>query len=250
MNSYYQALGIPEGADLPTIKRAYRELAKKYHPDHNPDPSAKEQFIQVTEAYEYLIGKAAAPSVSYASYTSTYEEEIRARAREYARIRYDRLSVHKIFWGKGISWMLVLGSFLFLSDFIVPQVVETIPVSKVALSRFEKSNIIKLKISANGFSFYASDEHVPRDFVSGPIQIAHTPFLKIVNEYRLPGNNYRFSYHPEQRLKDYLFFPFAVFLLSFVTLTYRFKTFENKLMIKMLTIISLVCFATILFVCR
>lgn len=50
-------LGVPDEADMKTIRHAYRELARKYHPDINPnDKSLPERFILITEAYEVLSG--------------------------------------------------------------------------------------------------------------------------------------------------------------------------------------------------
>ena len=54
MRNYYHDLGLSEGASLSDIKRAYRNLAKKYHPDINSAPLAREKFIAITEAYECL----------------------------------------------------------------------------------------------------------------------------------------------------------------------------------------------------
>ena len=52
---YYQVLGVKRDADEKEIKRAYRKLARKFHPDHNPDDAAaEERFKDVTEAYEVL----------------------------------------------------------------------------------------------------------------------------------------------------------------------------------------------------
>jgi len=52
---YYQVLGVDRGADEQTIKRAYRRLALKHHPDKNPDDAqAEERFKEINEAYEVL----------------------------------------------------------------------------------------------------------------------------------------------------------------------------------------------------
>jgi len=52
---YYAVLGVDKGADATAIKKAYRKLAIKYHPDKNPDDkSAEEKFKEAAEAYEVL----------------------------------------------------------------------------------------------------------------------------------------------------------------------------------------------------
>lgn len=51
---YYQILGVDRDASEKEIKRAYRMLAQKYHPDKNPDPQAEEHFKEINEAYEVL----------------------------------------------------------------------------------------------------------------------------------------------------------------------------------------------------
>ncbi len=52
---YYETLGVSKTADQDEIKKAYRKLARKYHPDANPDdPKAEEKFKEISTAYEVL----------------------------------------------------------------------------------------------------------------------------------------------------------------------------------------------------
>jgi molecular chaperone DnaJ len=80
---YYEVLGVAKDADENTIKRAYRKLAMKYHPDRNPDDkAASEKFREVTEAYEVLS-----------------DDNKRARYNQYGHAGVDEQM--QDFWGRG-----------------------------------------------------------------------------------------------------------------------------------------------------
>ncbi|EJW79184.1 chaperone DnaJ, partial [Wuchereria bancrofti] len=51
---YYEILGVKRDASTAQIKKAFRNLALKYHPDRNSDPNAHEKFREIAAAYEIL----------------------------------------------------------------------------------------------------------------------------------------------------------------------------------------------------
>jgi curved DNA-binding protein CbpA len=54
MTDYYNVLGVSEDADIKDIKKSYRELSLKWHPDKNKDPEAITKIQQINEAYATL----------------------------------------------------------------------------------------------------------------------------------------------------------------------------------------------------
>jgi len=51
---YYQVLGVPRDADARALKKAFRQLARRYHPDTSTEPDAEQRFREITEAYGVL----------------------------------------------------------------------------------------------------------------------------------------------------------------------------------------------------
>ncbi|MGC9471296.1 MAG: J domain-containing protein [Bacteroidales bacterium] len=102
-SAYYRILGVQPGCSLSDIKQAYREKAKEFHPDINPDPDAPDRFIEVNEAYEYFVRKFNSPrqkivrdGISTAEMDDILRQwmerergKARARAARYARQRYE-----------------------------------------------------------------------------------------------------------------------------------------------------------------
>lgn len=116
---YFEILNLKPPANEEEIKQAYRNLAKKFHPDVNPDPDAHQRFLEISEAYEYLLEelKHSNRRIIYDQdevFTHEYIEEMRRRAkeraREKARIRLEKLQKeHEAFQESGLyDFVLIL----------------------------------------------------------------------------------------------------------------------------------------------
>lgn len=88
---YYRILGLNKNASETAIKEAYRRKAKKFHPDINSNENAGELFIEVTEAYQYILARLALKKKlrevlqNESNFDRKWEEEKRKKAQAYAR---------------------------------------------------------------------------------------------------------------------------------------------------------------------
>ncbi len=95
MDHYFAILELRPGASENEIKKAYRKLARRYHPDVSKEPDAEERFLEITEAYDYLLERRTRPAISYSrpfetvTPEPTREEQRRQRARAFAQMRYE-----------------------------------------------------------------------------------------------------------------------------------------------------------------
>jgi len=92
---YYKILGIPSNSSFEEIKKAYRKMARLYHPDINPAPDAKDLFISATEAYEFLIANHNKNMTDEEAFNKAMDDwrkyrqdRSRRRATAYARASY------------------------------------------------------------------------------------------------------------------------------------------------------------------
>jgi molecular chaperone DnaJ len=78
MRNPYEVLGVREGSSIEEIKRAYKELVRKYHPDqyqNNPlSDLAEEKLKEINEAYDYLMKQYEGRNSSGSSYSNSYRE--------------------------------------------------------------------------------------------------------------------------------------------------------------------------------
>ena len=124
LENYYKILGVVPGADEKSIKKAFRSLALKYHPDINQKPGAEEKFHQACEAYEVLIRHVQKETILTAGHAEeeeidpeVYEEiirEAREKAWERAKMKYDKLKAEKEFFENNDFFVLLryIGNYL------------------------------------------------------------------------------------------------------------------------------------------
>jgi curved DNA-binding protein CbpA len=92
-------LGLSKNASEDAIKEAYRKKAKLFHPDMNSNPDASDIFIEITEAYQYLLARKSLEKklkeelVNNAHFDKKWEQEKRRKAKAYAQrhaqMKYD-----------------------------------------------------------------------------------------------------------------------------------------------------------------
>ncbi len=114
MKDYYTILGVSKNATTDQIKRAYRRLAKQYHPDVNPSPEAHQIFIEIQEAYEVLsdpIRRQQYDQIFVHSYEQTSYSQTYHRPRASYRPGRDKLMTYYIaFLGIFIYSLFLLSS--------------------------------------------------------------------------------------------------------------------------------------------
>lgn len=123
MKDYYAILEINSNATESDIRKAYRRLAKKYHPDVNKAKNAHEKFIEISEAYEFLISRQlnketpskvtdkeqTAEDYHASEEYNRFRQEARKRAQQQAKMRYEAFKKqHDAFQKSGINDLAIL----------------------------------------------------------------------------------------------------------------------------------------------
>jgi len=103
-SEYYKILDLPADSSVEEIKKAYRKKARLYHPDINHDSNAKDFFICVTEAYEFLLTNHKKIKYDEEAFNQAMEDwrkyrqtRSRRRAAVYARTSYTSFKNSKLY---------------------------------------------------------------------------------------------------------------------------------------------------------
>ena len=99
---YYEVLGLNKGASPEEIKKAFRKLAFKLHPDRNKDPASEEKFKEISEAYAVLSDpekKQKYDAYGHAGINGAYSQEDIFRGADFSGVGIDMEDILRTFFG-------------------------------------------------------------------------------------------------------------------------------------------------------
>lgn len=233
MRSYYEILELTENAGIDQVRKAYRRLAMKYHPDHNNAADAKERFIEITEAYEVLTGSRKSKRKTYSTSVVTEQdlrEAARERARAYAQMKYaefrkkvneyESTPMHRILWPKWVNYAIIVFCLLFITDSLLPK--------RQIKGQINDDN---RRLEVKGFRFVQDENEISVNLTGYAAIVYVTPIIGFVHQYELLEESTGIK-SPAFRQTDYIVIIYLLLTLALITLANRTVKFENKLLIK------------------
>ncbi len=135
MNDYYNVLGLARNASKEDIKKAYKQLAKKYHPDINKESGAAEKFKEINEAYSVLSDER--KRTNYDNYGTADEASTQEGYSPFADFGIDLGDIFEGFFGERRRSSGIRGNDLQLELEITLEEVATGAKKKVSVQRME-----------------------------------------------------------------------------------------------------------------
>jgi hypothetical protein len=240
-NRYLVILELQPGATKEEVKKAYRRLSKIYHPDISKDENAKEKFIEINEAYEFLTKVGPTPHYESINYdynpeVDEYEErrrQARARARKKAEdaAKLQEELTRKIIHGFNyVVIFIFLFNLLLTMDVLLPRVQhqqkmehkESIPSGS---RRGGRSSITNGKLVFTDFSMIFKKGKIPNISIGESVIIFATPIFQKPMEVVIKEESYLQSYNIFKVFGIVIPFTLLICALYF----YKAKTLESKL---------------------
>jgi hypothetical protein len=235
-NKYFNVLEIAPTTDKAKIKKAFRKLAFKYHPDVNSSKEAHLKFIEITEAYKVCIGERIVKSNGKTKTQKTPEqdrEERMQRAREFYRqskIREEkenRAYFESLTTGKNWQFLKVFGvisaifALLLLLDFY------SLPTKdeKGIITSFEyNSGNVVTSINNNSYYIDKDDINIINNFSKYVVLKRSFIFNDVKKIKFIDINNNFITVNPQWTVFNLLWLFIALFLLPIFVLVYKKQT--------------------------
>ena len=259
MDQYYHKLGLTPGASKQEIKKVYRKLVKKYHPDVNKSLEASGRFIEIHEAYHALTGKQVSAPIhndnsSWHDYDEEYEmrrkvwEYVKQQKQEREQNTQDALrKVYKSF--NGILIIAAVFNLLLILDYALPyQLVEDKFIKVEWMGVTENMDDMEAFLKADGaITLYTANynyainvyPHVKLQIGDDDTEITHTTlFNKVIKATATNYRNEVFSFQPAFSIYHGFIYLIPAFLLA--ALIYFMLKYENQNKITFMIIISFI----------
>jgi hypothetical protein len=232
------------GASTVEIRKSYRKLAMRYHPDKNPSPQAAVQFIAITNAYEILMGKKDAPSVNVVNgrqavkvHVKKQEERLKdAKKRYYEQQLKEKLAEELFFKSLfiGRKWKIiklnsVIGAIialLIITDFFLPHHYEKDRITHISVNNNfgSKGEFISLVKTQKNNEYWVKDsdgrkyEYFPEIFIEKTWIFHGESYLISQQKYKYGFYSLHYTFYS---LSLYLI---LAFLLPLFTRIYKRRT--------------------------
>lgn len=252
MKDYYQILRVRSGATPVEIRRAYRILVQRLHPDINPDPAAHELIKEVNEAYDVLgdtekkqeyDSRLRNPYTTSSGTTETRHRDPAYRRRAPARPAVPpdnsqlELMQRYLHLATKVAWVGCVLCFILAIDFGVPHLVTPDTVQTFRSSRGGRSSRSYVVTQTNRY-IKISDRDWAVFEVDQKIEIVESGIFSILIEIRIPEKGIRIT-NLSTLYGNYFFVPILLLILSVMAFAIK-GTLEFKFNLGIVTFFVLI----------
>jgi curved DNA-binding protein CbpA len=231
VKDYYSILRVSRKADIQTIKRSYRLLVQKYHPDVNPDPQAAELIKEINEAYDVLSDPAkkgqydfrfANPNQQTPVFQQAPHRDPRYR-KSYGPVKKENrqleLMKNYVHLTAKVSWAGSFICFFLLVDFFLPHriVKDTVRGLYTNSSGRTRSHLV---VSESGQRIKIGFEDLQTMVEGAPIEITETAITSIAIKIYVPEKAHSIT-SMATLYRTYLFVPILLLVTSGLGLLLR-----------------------------
>ncbi len=238
-------LSLNNNATENDVKKRYKELAKIYHPDSNTSESSADKFIQITEAYLFLINNKGSQYV----YQNT-DNEYKKQAYQYAQMRYEEfrkkeeelnnIPISKILYPSWLNVIFLILSIIFILDYYLPK----------QWHECDNAYLLEPQNNEENFVIKACKSQILAERLSlNDIYLLEQNGKIFLKKSRILGVIFSYSINPQRRVYNvttnrYVTYPILWLSLvaSAIVLFVPLKNVQQKLFAKFLSLVFILSF--------